>query len=98
MRSTVAILLTVSLLGCSSLRQPPSATVVKVPVPVPCQVPEPACSVPAYDGAELGMQVDEKVVRAVIELREREQCLAEYRAALAACRDPGDPVAGSKGK
>lgn len=88
-----AAILALTLSGCATLGAQQAATVVRAPVPVPCRVSEPACAAPAYNGAELGMQVNEKVIRAVAELREREQCIKELRDALAACRDAEPPAA-----
>ncbi len=54
MRLTGALLALscLALAGCQTRPDPPSAVEVKVAVPVPCAVPEPQCSAPAYNAAK----------------------------------------------
>jgi hypothetical protein len=75
-----------ALAGCQTRPDPPSAVEVKVAVPVPCAVPEPQCSTPAYDAAKKEQPADQKAKLLRAEAISQEDCLRRYREALAACR------------
>jgi len=55
-------------------------------VPVPCAVPEPQCSAPAYNAAKKEQPADQKAKLLRAEAIGQEDCLRRYREALAACR------------
>lgn len=89
MRKLIGVLCVVSLLaGCASTQEPrpPSAVTVEVAVEVPCRIPEPQCSVPAFDRATKGQEGDVLLRLLRAEAVEQEDCLRRYREALAACR------------
>lgn len=89
-KSTAVILLSSALLAgasCENRPDPPSAVEVRVPVPVPCRVPEPSCQAPAYDQATKAMEGDQKVKLLRAETASQADCVRLYREALAACRE-----------
>ena len=88
MRLTGALLALscLALAGCQTRPDPPSAVEVKVAVPVPCAVPEPQCSAPAYNAAKKAQPADQKAKLLRAEAIGQEDCLRRYREALAACR------------
>lgn len=89
MRSTAAILLVSwALMGatCQERPDPPVTTITKVPVPIPCRVPEPVCQAPAYNDARKDMQGDQKAKLLRAEAVSQADCVRQYREALATCR------------
>jgi hypothetical protein len=91
MRKFYAALLVLSLLTltgftCQERPDPPSAVEVRVAIPVPCTVPEPQCSAPAYDAARKEQPADQKAKLLRAEAIGQEDCLRRYREALSACR------------
>lgn len=89
MKSIAALLTSWLLMGASCQEpSPPSAVEVKVAVPVPCQVPEPECSMPAFNGAKKEQEGDVKLRLLRAETVQAADCLRRYRKALAACRAP----------
>ena len=75
-------------MSCEQRPDPPSAVVVRVGVPTPCQVPEPQCARPAYNAAKREQPADRKAQLLRAEVIGYEDCLRRYREALAACRTP----------
>jgi len=75
-----------ALAGCQTRPDSPSAVEIKVAVPVPCAVPEPQCSAPAYNAAKKDQAADQKAKLLRAEAIGQEDCLRRYREALAACR------------
>ena len=88
MRLTGALLALscLALAGCQTRPDSPSAVEVKVAMPVPCAVPEPQCSAPAYNAAKKDQAADQKAKLLRAEAIGQEDCLRRYREALAACR------------
>jgi hypothetical protein len=82
-KSTFAILVSAALCGACASQGPVE---VSVPLPIPCDVPEPSQPVWLYDSATKEMKLAEKIRRMRAELRQREFYEQELRAALAACR------------
>lgn len=76
--------------SCEQRPDPPAAVEVKVIVTQPCQVPEPQCRPPAYDGAVEAMPGDQKVRLLRSEAVTQEDCVRLYQEALASCRRKKD--------
>lgn len=85
---TVAALLAVGLAGCAS--SPPAVRVqqVRVPVPVPCRVTEPARPLMPTEALALDAGLDAFAAAAIAEIERREGYEGELRAALTACAAP----------
>lgn len=83
-----ALLLASSVVGCATAERtpPPDPVIVKVVVPVPCDVPDPAEPAWAYDSADRSLPLDALVQRLRAEAVQREAYTAEWKAALAGCR------------
>lgn len=79
--------------GCAACPKvpPPVPVEIRVAVPTPCTVPEPACQRPAFDSAQRGQPGDVKVRLLRVEAAQQAECLVRYRAALAACREAENP-------
>lgn len=92
MRSIAALLAASSLAlmgaSCEERPTPPVAVEIRVPVPIPCQVPDPQCESPAYDQARKEQPGDVKVRLLRAETATQQDCLRQYRAAMMACRAP----------
>lgn len=89
MRSTAAVLgISLLLMGssCEKRPDPPTATQIKVPVPVPCQVAEPVCQPKAYDKATKDQPGDQKIKALRAETISQDDCVRQYREALKTCR------------
>lgn len=90
MKSTAALLISCWLLMGATCQEasPPSAVEVRVAVPVPCRVPEPECSTPAFNSARKEQEGDVKLKLLRAETVQAADCLRRYREALASCRAP----------
>ena len=88
MRKSICAPLAASVLlgACAACPEapPPVPIEVRVAVPTPCLVPEPACPPPAYDSARREQPGDVRVRLLRAEVAQQAECLVQYRAALAA--------------
>lgn len=76
------------LTGCASSPPPVRVQQVRVPVPVPCRVTEPARPLMPTEALALDAGLDAFAAAAIAEIERREGYEGELRAALAACAAP----------